>query len=73
MDVCHARLGHLRYVTSPGFGPYALEIKMKLYKFNFFCNYQLHSGQQWATSSFDVKREILAQNASATGIDVWVI
>lgn len=46
---------------------------MKLYKFNYFCDYQIHAGQQWATSAFDVKREILARNAGATGIDIWVV
>ena len=45
---------------------------MKLYKFNYFCNYQLHAGEQWAISSFEVKRGILANNAKATGIDIWV-
>jgi hypothetical protein len=46
---------------------------MKLFKFNYFCDYQLHSGQQWSESSFEVKRAILAKNANATGIDVWVV
>ena len=46
---------------------------MKLYKFNYFCNKKIHAGQQWATSAFDVKREILARNAGATGIDIWVV
>ena len=48
------------------------ETKMKLYRFNYFCNYQLHAGEQWATSAFEVKRGILANNAEATGIDIWV-
>lgn len=46
---------------------------MKLYKFNYFFNYQLHAGEQWAISSFDIKQGIIANNPRATGIDIWVI
>jgi hypothetical protein len=46
---------------------------MTLYKFNYFCNYKLHSGEHWALSRFDVERSIKAANPNATGIDVWSI
>jgi hypothetical protein len=45
---------------------------MKLYKFNYFCNHQLHSGEQWALSRFDVERSISVSNRAATGIYVWM-
>ena len=44
---------------------------MKFYKFNFYANYANHFGTQWAVSAYDVERDILAQNPSATGIYVW--
>jgi hypothetical protein len=46
---------------------------MRLYRFNYFADRTSHVGEQWATSSFDVERLILAKCPRATGIDVWVI
>jgi hypothetical protein len=45
---------------------------MKLYRFNYFFDHQLHSGEQWALSKFDVERSITSANRAATGIYVWM-
>jgi len=47
-------------------------VSMKLYKFNYFCNFQLYVGEQWALSKFDVERNIKCLNPNATGMDVWL-
>jgi len=46
---------------------------LRLYRFNYFADRINHVGEQWAASSFDVERHILANCPHATGIDVWSI
>jgi hypothetical protein len=46
---------------------------MNLYKFNYFCNQEIHVGEMLATSSFDVISDIKRANPHATGINVWSI
>ena len=46
---------------------------MKLYRFNYFCNYECHSGEQLALFAFDVERNIRAANPNATDINVWFV
>lgn len=45
---------------------------MRLYRFNYHANHEIHVGTQWAMSSYDVERSIIAQSPNATGIVVWV-
>jgi hypothetical protein len=47
--------------------------RLKLYGFNYDYQHQVHSGQCWAPSSFDIERDILSKHPHATGIDIWLI
>ena len=46
---------------------------MKLFRFNYFADYKIHQGEQWALSRYDVERSIRAQCPYANAIDIWVL
>jgi hypothetical protein len=46
---------------------------MKLYKYNFFTDYQTQSGETFAFSAYDVEKQIKAAFPLSTNIYIWSV
>jgi hypothetical protein len=46
---------------------------MKLYKFNFFYDYQTQSGEMYAHSRYDVEQKIITGYPNSTAIHIWSV